>query len=176
MGKHRNRNVDPKTASYEVGYGKTDPGTRFSSTNQPDKEAGLKKKKKQKDVDYYLDEVVSVPQKDGAVLRMTRREMGHRNLANKFASGDLRAISVCDERERRKGTGEETDPLIFDEPLRKALLADFEAEMVASLAADGLGAASPAAEKANMTAPDKAGGKTTSQTPDKTKTGGNADG
>lgn len=123
MGKHRNRKASLGEADYEVGYRKPPRKSQFQKGHTRNTKGPREPTRKiAKDIDYFLDETVSVPQKDGTMLKMTRREFGHRNLANKFAAGDLRAIRAVHEHDTRKLAGDESDPLIFDADLRQELL------------------------------------------------------
>lgn len=130
MGKHRNRKANPNQAKYEVGYGKPPRKAQFQKGHTRNATGPRKTATKSiKGIDHFLDEVVSAPQKDGTILKMTRREFGHRNLANKFAAGDLRAFRAVQEHEVRKVAGEESDPLVFDADLRSELLSAIKDEI-----------------------------------------------
>ena len=127
MGKHRNRKVNLAEVSYDVGYGKTDPKTRFKNGNTAAK--SKKRKRKEKTQEDYYSEIVSVTRPDGAVVKMTRREMAYDKNSILAAKGDHRAFKILLEHENRKAAGEvNPDPLVFNEDLRRELLEDYKKE------------------------------------------------
>jgi Family of unknown function (DUF5681) len=100
--KQRLRNADKQEREaildelpYEVGYGKPPQTTRFSSSNQPAKRGAREPCKDP--VEILLNELFAriAVTEHGRARKMPKFQVGMRQLANKVANGDLRALNTA---------------------------------------------------------------------------------
>lgn len=128
--KKQKKVIDPESLPYEVGKFKPPKSGQFpkGTSGNPSGKSKTPKRKEKTQEDYY-SEVVARQLPDGTIVEMTRREMAYDNNSRLAAKGDHKAFKILLEHDRRKEAGEtDPDPLIFDEGLRKELIAQLNAE------------------------------------------------
>lgn len=119
-------------ASYDVGKGKTDPGTRWKPGCASPNPKGRPRKAKtgQRKLDHFLDHIVEVPGSDGTIERLTKRELAYLQIANMAAKGNLAAFRVVVAHDQSM-EGRGGDALLFDPELTERLLKGMDAAPVA---------------------------------------------
>lgn len=128
-GKKSKRQKGATVSPYEVGKGKPPkehrikPGEVRNPRGRPPKS-----KVGSRDLDYFLNEQVTFPV-DGKLLVFTKREFMYLQIANRAGKGEMRAIAVVLDHDRRKESGERSDPLMFDPLLTKELIEDMRREL-----------------------------------------------
>lgn len=121
----------PTERNYEVGRGKPPKKGQFPkgvSGNPGGPKVGSRRSRTFDDI---LNERLNVKMKAKPV-KMTRREVGYRQIGAKIEQGDHRAIQIMIEHDRRKDAGEASpDPFTFDPDLRREMLREYEKEIAA---------------------------------------------
>lgn len=105
------RNADPATRAdllaqlpYEIGFGKPPQETRFSSSYQPQRRG--RPRKRAEDPIAVLAEELSRPVEvveNGKRQKMSKLRVGMRQMANKVAAGDIKALNTTLELLREGG-------------------------------------------------------------------------
>ena len=125
-GPHKTK---PKDRNYEVGRGKPPKEHQFSLGTSGNPAGPKVGSRRSRSFDDILNERVTVKVK-GKPTRMSRREVGYRQLGRKIEEGDHRATQIMIEHDRRKDAGEPNpDPFTFDPELRRATLGKYEDEV-----------------------------------------------
>jgi hypothetical protein len=112
------RDADPATRAdllaqlpYEVGFGKPPQETRFSSSYQPQRR-GRRRKRAEEAIAVLAEELsrsVEVVE-NGKRQKLSKLRVGMRQIANKMAAGDLKALNATLELLRKGGRLGPTSP------------------------------------------------------------------
>lgn len=154
MSEKKNKRAKGATVSpYEVGKGKPPKAGRIKPGEVRNPKGRPRKPKiGARDLDYFLDEIVTVPI-NGREEQFSKRELMYNGLATRAAKSDLRAIKVVLDYTRASSGDAPADPLLFDPELTRALLR----EMQNSVANDHSGIDEEEAERDGPTGRDPGG-------------------